>query len=321
MAIDEIYIMINDEEFAFEEKYRPQKIEDCILPQATKELFQSYVNNKNIPNLFLSGQQGSGKTTSAKAMCNEIGCDYLFINGSSENGIDVFRNKITNYASSVSLSGGKKVILIDEADRLSPNAFDALRAGTEAFHKNCTFILTGNYKNRIPAPILSRFIEVDFTIPKNEKKTLITQFFKRICSILTKEGIEFDKEVLAVLINKFFPDYRKSLVELQRYSVNGKIDSGILSQVGDIQLKDLIKNLKEKDYTKTRSWVVNNLDNDPNTIYRKIYDGLYDFLKPSSIPNIILIMARYQYQTSFVVDPEIQLLSFLTEVMLEGEFL
>jgi len=313
--------MYDYNEFSFEEKYRPKTIDECVLPESTKKLFQSYVNDKNIPNLFLSGQQGSGKTTSAKAMCNEIGCDYLFINGSSENGIDVFRNKISNYASSVSLSGGKKVIIIDEADRLSPNAFDAMRAGTEAFHTNCTFILTGNYKNRIPAPVLSRFIEVDFTIPKNEKKAIITQFFKRICFILSVEKIDYDKETLAVLINKFFPDYRKTLVELQRYAVNGKIDSGILAQVADIQIKDLIKYLKEKDFTKTRGWVVSNLDNDPNSIYRKIYDGLYDFLKPSSIPSVILTMAKYQYQTSFVVDPEIQLLSFLTEVMLEGEFL
>jgi DNA polymerase III delta prime subunit len=312
--------MINDE-FIWAEKYRPKRIEECILPQSTKELFQSYIDNKNIPNLLLSGQHGSGKTTSAIAMCNEIGCDYLFINGSSENGVDVFRNKITNYASSVSISGGKKIIILDEAERLSANAMDAMKAGVEAFYKNCTFIMTTNHRNRIPGPILSRFTEVEFSITKNEKKTLIMQFFKRICTILTKENIEYDKEVLAVLINKFFPDYRKSLVELQRYSINGKIDSGILSQVGDIQLKDLIKFLKEKDYTKTRSWVVSNLDSDPNTIYRKIYDGLYDFLKPSSIPNIILIMARYQYQTSFVVDPEIQLLSFLTEVMLEGDFL
>lgn len=313
--------MSENSEFAWEEKYRPEKVEDCVLPESTKNLFQSYIENKNIPNLLLSGQHGSGKTTSAIAMCKEIGCDYLFINGSSENGVDMFRTKLTNYASSVSLSGGKKVIIIDEADRLSPNAFDALKAGTEAFHKNCTFIMTSNHRNRVPAPILSRFTEVEFTISKTEKKTLITQFFKRICVILSRENIEYDKEVLAVLINKFFPDYRKTLVELQRYSINGKIDSGILSQVGDIQLKDLIKFLKDKDYTKTRGWVVANLDSDPNTIYRKIYDGLYDFLKPSSIPNIILIMARYQYQTSFVIDPEIQLLSFLTEVMLEGDFL
>jgi|APCry1669189369_1035219.scaffolds.fasta_scaffold00562_12 DNA polymerase III delta prime subunit len=313
--------MIDISEFAWEEKYRPKSVEECILPESTKNLFKTYVDNSNIPNLLLAGQHGSGKTTSALAMCKEIGCDYLFINGSSENGIDIFRNKITNYASSMSLSGGKKVIIIDEADRLSPNAFDALKAGTEAFHMNCTFIMTSNHRNRIPAPILSRFTEVEFTISKNEKLPLITKFFKRICTILEKENIEYDKEVLAVLINKFFPDYRKTLVELQKYSINGKIDSGILSQVGDIQLRDLIKYLKDKDYTKTRAWVVSNIDTDPNTIYRKIYDALYDFVKPSSIPNIILIMARYQYQTSFVIDPEIQLLSFLTEVMLEGEFL
>lgn len=312
--------MISDDKFAWEEKYRPKSVSECILPEEIKNIFQAYVNNKNIPNLFLFGRAGVGKTTIAKAMCNEIGCDFLFLNGSSENGIDTFRNKITNYASSVSLSGGKKVIIIDEADGLTKNAFDALRAGVESFHQNCTFILTGNYKNKIPAPMFSRFTEVDFSINKTQKKNVIMQFFKRVCSILEQENIEYDKEVIAVLVNKYFPDNRKTLVELQRYSINCKIDSGILSQVGDIQLKDLIKFLKEKDFTKTREWVVNNLDNDPNTIYRKLYDGLYEFLQPSSIPQVVLIIAKYQYQTAFVADPEIQLLSFLVEVMIDAEW-
>jgi DNA polymerase III delta prime subunit len=312
--------MLDDDKFAWEEKYRPKSVSECILPDDIKSTFQAYVDNKNIPNLFLFGRAGVGKTTVAKAMCEEIGCDYLFLNGSSENGIDTFRNKITNYASSVSLSGGKKVIIIDESDGLTKNLFDALRAGVESFHKNCTFILTGNYKNKIPAPMFSRFTEVDFTINKTQKKSIITQFFKRVCNILEQENVEYDKETLAVLVNKYYPDNRKTLVELQRYSLNGKIDTGILSQVGDIQLKDLIKHLKEKNYSGTREWVVNNLDNDPNTIYRKIYDGLYDFLKPSSIPQVVLVIAKYQYQTAFVADPEIQLLAFLTEIMIDAEW-
>jgi len=312
--------MLDDDKFAWEEKYRPKSVSECILPDDIKNTFQAYVDNKNIPNLFLFGRAGVGKTTVAKAMCEEIGCDYLFLNGSSENGIDTFRNKITNYASSVSLSGGKKVIIIDESDGLTKNLFDALRAGVESFHKNCTFILTGNYKNKIPAPMFSRFTEVDFTINKTQKKSIITQFFKRVCNILEQENVEYDKETLAVLVNKYYPDNRKTLVELQRYSLNGKIDVGILSKVGDIQLKDLIKHLKEKNYSGTREWVVNNLDNDPNTIYRKIYDGLYEFLKPSSIPQVVLIIAKYQYQTAFVADPEIQLLAFLTEIMIDAEW-
>jgi DNA polymerase III delta prime subunit len=312
--------MIDDDKFAWEEKYRPKTVADCILPDEIKKTFQAYVDNKNIPNLFLFGRAGVGKTTIAKAMCEEIGCDYLFLNGSSENGIDTFRTRITNYASSVSLSGGRKVIIIDEADGLTKNLFDALRAGVEAFHKNCTFILTGNYKNKIPAPMFSRFTEVDFSINKTQKKAIITQFFKRVCNVLEQENIEYDKETVAVLVNKYYPDNRKTLVELQRYSLNGKIDAGILSQVGDIQLKDLIKFLKEKNFAGTREWVVNNLDNDPNTIYRKLYDGLYDFLKPSSIPQVVLIIAKYQYQTAFIADPEIQLLAFLTEIMIEAEW-
>lgn len=311
--------IIDDNMFAWEEKYRPKTVSDCILADDIKSLFQSYVDAKNIPNLFLFGRAGVGKTTIARALCGEIGCDYLFLNGSSENGIDTFRTTITNYASSVSISGGKKVVIIDEADGLTKNSFDALRAGVEAFHQNCTFILTGNYKNRIPAPMFSRFTEIDFSINKTQKKSIITQFFKRVCWILSQENVEYDKEVLAVLVNKHFPDHRKTLVELQRYSLSGKIDSGILSQFGDIQLKDLVKYLKEKDFGKTREWV-SNFSSDEDLLYRKIYDGMYEFLKPNSIPNIVLILAKYQYQSAFVLDKEVNLLACLTEIMIEGEF-
>lgn len=311
---------MNDTDFLWCEKYRPRTVSECILPANIKTTFQGYVDKKSIPNLFLIGSQGTGKTSIAKAMCNEVGCDYMFLNGSSENGIDTFRTKIQTYASSMSLTGAKKVIIIDEADGLTKNLFDALRSGIEAFHMSCSFVLTGNYRNKIPAPIFSRFTEIDFTIPKQEKKVVITQFFKRICSILEQENVSYDKEVVAALVNKYFPDNRKILVELQRYAMNGQIDNGILSQVGDIQLKDLITFLKDKNYSKTREWVVSNLDNDPNTIYRKIYDGIYSFLVPSSIPQVVLMIAKYQYQTAFVNDPEIQLLAFLTEVMVDAEF-
>lgn len=311
---------MNNVEFLWVELYRPRTIDDCILPNTTKSVFQEYVNRKEIPNMLLVGGPGTGKTTAAKALCEQVGCDYLFLNGSSENGIDVFRTKITNYASSVSLSGGKKVIIIDEADFLTPNAFAALRAGIESFTNNCTFILTGNFKNKFPEAIQSRCAVVDFSIPKAEKKSLIMSFFKRVCTILEEEQISFDKESVAAFVTKWYPDNRRILNELQRYSTFGKIDAGILSQVGEIQLKDLISGMKDKDYGKVREWVVHNLDNSPDGIYRKIYDGLYSFLKPSSIPQAVLILAKYQYQSGQVADAEIQLLACITELMIDVGF-
>lgn len=308
------------EEFLWVEKFRPKTVEECVLPNTIKKTFLEYVNKKEIPNLLLVGSAGTGKTSAARALCEEVGCDYLFLNGSSENGIDTFRNKITNYASSVSLSGGKKVIIIDEADFLTPNVFAALRAGIESFTKNCTFILTGNHKNKFPAAIQSRCAVINFAIQKTEKKKLLTSFFKRVCSILETENVEYDKDVVATFITKWFPDNRRILNELQRYSNNGKIDSGILSQVGDLQIKDLIKALKAKDFTGVRSWVVDNIDSGSDTIFRKVYDGLYDILKPSSIPQVVLIIAKYQYQIAFVADPEPTMLAFFTEIMIDGEF-
>lgn len=311
---------MENKEFLLTEKYRPKMVSECILPENVIKTFQNYADEKEVPNLLLVGGPGTGKTSLALSLCKEIGCDYLFLNGSSENGIDVFRTKITNFASSVSLSGGKKVIIIDEADFLTPNLFAALRFGIESFTKNATFILTGNFKNKFPDAIQSRCSVIDFTIPKSEKKLLVTKFFKRVCGILESEGIPYNKEAVATFITKWYPDNRRVLNELQRYSVNGQIDLGILTQVGDIQLKDLIKGLKEKNYNSVREWVVGNSHNDPNSIYRKIYDGMNDFMVSSSIPPLVLLIAKYQYQSSFCADQEINLLAFLTEVMVECDF-
>ena len=309
------------EQILWTEKYRPAKVEDCILPDTIKTTFQEYVKSGHIPNLLLSGSAGVGKTTIAKALCNEIGCDFIVINGSDESGIDVLRNKIKNYASSVSLSGGRKVIIIDEADYLNPNSTQpALRGAIEEFAKNCSFIFTCNYKNRIIEPIHSRCAVIEFKIQNDQKAKMATFFFKRVEWILEQENITYDKEVIAELIKKHFPDNRRILNELQRYSASGTIDKGILSNIADINLSDLIKNIKEKDFTSMRKWVTQNLDNDPVRIYRIIYDSLYDNLKPQSIPNAVMILAKYQYQAAFVADQEINLVACLTEFMVELEF-
>jgi DNA polymerase III delta prime subunit len=302
------------------EKYRPKTIEDCILPDAIKSTFQEYVNRKEIPNLLLSGSAGVGKTTIAKALCNEVGCDFIVINGSDESGIDVLRTKIKNYASSVSLAGGRKVVIIDEADYLNPNSTQpALRGAIEEFSSNCSFIFTCNYKNRIIDPIHSRCSVVDFKI-NGAKQKMAAQFFKRVEWILEKENITYSKDVVAAVITKHFPDNRRVLNELQRYSVSGTIDSGILSNVADIQLDTLITALKSKDFGSTRKWVTANLDNDPVKIYRKLYDTLYEVLKPQSVPQLVLILAKYQYQAAFVADHEINMVACLTEIMVDCEF-
>jgi DNA polymerase III delta prime subunit len=303
------------------ERYRPKRVEDCILPEFIKNTFLEYVNKKEIPNLLLSGTAGVGKTTVAKALCNEVGCDFIVINGSDESGIDVLRNKIKNYASSVSLSGGRKVIIIDEADYLNPNSTQpALRGAIEEFASNCSFIFTCNYKNRIIDPIHSRCTVIDFKI-NGSKQKLAAQFFKRVEYILTQENIGYDKNIIAAVITKHFPDNRRVLNELQRYSVSGVIvDTGILNNVSDIQIDTLIKSLKEKDFGGCRKWVTNNLDNDPVKIYRKLYDSLYELLKPNTIPQLVLILAKYQYQAAFVADHEINTVACLTEIMVDCEF-
>jgi DNA polymerase III delta prime subunit len=301
------------------EKYRPSKVQDCILPELVKTTFQEYVNKKEIPNLLLSGGAGVGKTTIAKALCEEVGCDYIVINGSDENGVDTIRIKIKNYASSVSLMGGRKVIILDEADYLTPNAQAILRASIEEFASNCSFIFTCNFKNRIIDPIHSRCTVIDFRV-NGQKAKLAAQFFKRVEWILGEENITYDKEVVAAVITKHFPDNRRILNELQRYAVSGTIDKGILAAVSDIQLNELIKALKEKDFASCRKWVTNNLDNDPARIFRKLYDGLYELLKPDTVPALVLILAKYQYQVAFVADSEINLIACLTEIMVDCSF-
>jgi DNA polymerase III delta prime subunit len=302
------------------EKYRPQIIEDCILPERLKKPFQEYVNQKNIPNLLLSGGAGVGKTTVAKAMCNEIGCDYMVINGSDESGIDTFRTKIKNYASSMSLSGGRKVIIIDEADYLNPNSTQpALRNAIEEFASNCSFIFTCNFKNRIIEPLHSRCAVIDFALKNGEKDKMAVAFMKRTLSVLESEKIQFDKFVVAELIKKHFPDFRRVLNELQRYSQFGKIDTGILAQIGDISISEIIRFMKDRDFGSVRKWVATQ-EVDPNTLYRKLYDSLYDVLKPQSIPGAVIVLADYQYKQAFVADQEINLVACLTELMGGCEF-
>ena len=308
------------EHLLWTEKYRPQAVGDCILPDRLKKPFQEYVDQSNIPNLLLSGGAGVGKTTIAKAMCNEIGCDSLVINGSDESGIDTFRVKIKNYASSVSLAGGRKVIIIDEADYLNPNSTQpALRNAIEEFAGNCSFIFTCNFKNRIIDPLHSRCAVVDFTLRNGEKAKMASSFMKRITKILMDESVEYDDKVIVELIKKHFPDFRRVINELQRYSQFGKIDVGILSQLGDVPIEKIVGHIKDKNFGDVRKWVATN-DVDSNTLFRKLYDALYEKLKSHSIPKAVLILADYQYKAAFVADQEINTVACLTELMVECDF-
>ena len=308
-------------DFLWVEEYRPKTIDDCILPSSLKKLFSSFIKKGELSNLLLSGTPGIGKTTVAKALCEELNCDWIMINGSEEGGIDVLRNKIKNFASTVSLSGGKKVVILDEADYLNPQSTQtALRGFIEEFHKNCRFILTCNFKNRIIEPLHSRFSNIEFRINPKDKPKLASKLFERSIHILKEQNVDYEDKVLAELIKKHFPDFRKLINELQRYSVSGTIDAGILVNVSDENLKTLVSHLKGKEFGDMRKWVVNNLDNDPVKIFRKIYDNMYDSLQPETIPHAVLIIADYQYKSAFVADQEINLVACLTELMSQVKF-
>ena len=310
-------------EFLFVEKYRPKVIEDCILPDDTKKTFKEFVEKGEIPNLFLAGPPGIGKTTIAKALCNELGADFYVINGSDEGRfLDTVRNQAKNFASTVSLTDTSKhkVIIIDEADNTGNDVQLLLRANIEAFYSNCRFIFTCNYKNKIIEPLHSRCAVIDFTIKGKQKAQLAGSFFKRLQKILDQEKIEYDQKVVAELVTKHFPDFRRVLNECQRYSTGGKIDSGILASFSDISVNELVKNLKDKNFPEVRKWVVANLDNDATSLLRRVYDACYDCLSPQSIPAAVLVIAKYQYQCAFVADQEINLLAALTEIMVECEF-
>ena len=311
------------DEFLWVEKYRPKTIEECILPDNIKKTFIDFLDKGEVPNLLLSGPAGCGKTTVAKALCSQLGVDVYVINGSDEGRfLDTVRNNAKNFASTVSLTSESKhkVIIIDEADNTTPDVQLLLRASIEEFSGNCRFIFTCNYKNKIIEPLHSRCAVVEFSINAKQKPQLQSAFFNRLNGILDTERVQSDKKVLLELINKHFPDWRRILNECQRYSVGGKIDSGILAHFSDVKVNDLIKNLKEKDFSQVRKWCVDNLDNDPAVLLRRIYDSLSGALVPSSIPAAVLILAKYQYQIAFVADQEINLLACLTEIMVECKF-
>ena len=310
-------------EFLFVEKYRPQVIDDCILPDGTKKTFKEFVEKGEIPNLLLAGPPGIGKTTIAKALCNELGADYYVINGSDEGRfLDTVRNQAKNFASTVSLTGSSKhkVIIIDEADNTGNDVQLLLRANIETFYNNCRFIFTCNYKNKIIEPLHSRCAVIDFTIKGKQRVQLAGNFFQRLQFILDQEKVEYDQKVVAELVSKYFPDFRRVLNEIQRYSTSGKIDAGILASFSDISVNELIKHLKEKNFTEVRKWVVSNLDNDAHIVLRRVYDACYESLTPQSIPAAVLVISKYLYQSGFVADQEINTLAALTELMCECEW-
>ena len=309
------------EDFLWVEKYRPKTISECVLPSGLKQTLSEFISKGDLPNLILSGGPGVGKTTAAKALIEELGLTYMMINGSEESGIDTLRVKLKNYASTVSLHGGRKYHILDEADYLNAQSTQpALRGLIEEFHKNCGFILTCNYKNRLIPPLHSRCSVVDFTIQKSEKKELAEQFFKKVMNILIVENIKFEPKAVAEVINKFFPDWRRVINELQRYSVSGRIDAGILVDISEINIKELMRFMKDKEFTNVRKWIINNIDNDPTRLFRRLYDNLYDYMDGSSIPHVVVILGEYQYKAAFVADQEINMLACLTEIMARGKF-
>jgi len=303
-------------EFLWVEKYRPKTVDDCILSADLHKTFSEIVKAGEIQNMLFTGTAGVGKTTIAKALAKELDLDYIIINGSEEGNIDTLRNKIKQFASSVSLSGGHKLVILDEADYLNPQSTQpALRGFIEEFSENCRFILTCNFKNRIIEPLHSRCSVIEFALPRNEKDRLASVFMARLMYILGEEKIEYDKQVLVEFIIKHFPDFRRIINELQRYAVGGKIDSGILVNVSDVSIDSLVNHLKIKNFKGMRKWVVDNIDIEPTAIFRKLYDNMNDYVDPQSIPQLVLILADYQYKDSFVADHELNMVACLTEVM------
>ena len=315
--------MQENDNFLWVEKYRPHKIDDCILPDSLKETFKKFLSQGEIPNLLLSGTAGTGKTTVARALCEELGCDYIILNGSDEGrSIDTVRNNIKNFASTVSLSeSGPKVVIIDEADYMNPESVQpALRNFIETFSKHCRFIFTCNFINKIIAPIHSRCTVITFRTEKKDKQKIAGGFHKRLKAILDNEKIDYDDKVLAELIIKHYPHFRRTINELQRYSVSGKIDTGILVSLSEQSFKDLAKLLKKKDFVTLRKWVIDNIDKDPNQLYKEIYSNLSEFVDPKTQPIMIMVLAKYMYQSAFVADQEINMIACLTEIMGECKF-
>jgi len=304
------------------EKYRPQNIEDTILPETMKNTFRKFVNDKNVPNLLLTGGPGVGKTTIAKAMLDEMGCDYIVKNGSLNVNIDTLRYEISTYASSVSLTGGRKYVIFDEADYLNATSVQpALRNFIEEYSANCGFIFTCNFKNRIIGPLRSRLSEVDFSIEQTERPQLAMQFFKRVISILNNENVDYDKAVVAKVIEKHFPDFRRVLTELQSYAASGKIDEGIFVNLKQESMDELFNLLKAKNFTEMRKWVATNSDQDMNEMFRRVYDMMQARVEFKTQPGFVVTLADYMYKSNFVADQEINMVAFLTEVMIESEYL
>ena len=313
--------MNRDEMFLWVEKYRPQTIDDCVLPESLKKTFKEYIAQGELPNFLFTGTAGVGKTTVAKALCNEIGAEYIMINGSEESGIDTLRTKIKGFASTVSLTDAKKVVILDEADYLNPNSTQpALRGFIEEFSNNCRFIFTCNFKNKIIQPLHSRCAVIEFKIDNSEKPKVASLFFKRIVDILKTEQIQFDQKVVAELVTKHFPDFRRVLNELQRYSVSGKIDSGILVNLSEESFKDLVKFMKEKNFSEVRKWVAKNSDADSVSLFRQIYDSSNTLMEASSIPQLVLTLGEYQYKAAFVADHELNIMAALTVIMAQCKF-
>jgi|TARA_R110001583_G_scaffold36124_27_gene119165 DNA polymerase III delta prime subunit len=312
---------MNQKEYLWVEKYRPKTIDECILPDSIKETFKDMVESGESQNLLLSGGAGCGKTTIARALCNELNNDFIVVNCSEDGNIDTLRTKIRDFASTVSLDGGKKVCILDEFDYSNAQSTQpALRGAIEEFAENCRFILTCNYKNRIIKPIHSRCTNIEFTIPSKQKPVLAKSLLSRVKNILQSEDVDYEEKVLVLLIMKYFPDFRRVINELQRYSVSGKIDVGIISQIGEIDVKNLMSHMRNKNFTEVRKWVVNNLDNDQTHLFRSIYDVLYDYVEPESIPLVVLILSDYQYKAAFVADSEINMTACLVQIMMETSF-